>query len=151
MLRAGDSGRMTYPTQQHALTKPRNPCGQWRAPHVSHAELGRKEGQRGTKVGCRGPSGDRAGPRERVRRFAPILTRATRLPTDRTGGAGVLPVVARGACQKFQRCALATRKSRNTWIRATDFNSSGYTKYASSASVSASPNSCTNPPFSSTR
>jgi hypothetical protein len=53
--------------------------------------------------------------------------------------------------QKCQRCALATRKSRNTWMRATDLSSSGYTKYASSASVFASPNNCTKPPFSSTR
>jgi hypothetical protein len=29
------------------------------------------------------------------------------------------------AAQKCQRCAFATRKSRNTWTRATDFNSSG--------------------------
>jgi hypothetical protein len=27
--------------------------------------------------------------------------------------------------QKCQRCALATRKSRNTWMRATDLSSSG--------------------------
>src|SRR5262245_33246402 len=30
--------------------------------------------------------------------------------------------------QKCQRCAFATRKSRNTWMRATDLSSSGYTK-----------------------
>ena len=32
---------------------------------------------------------------------------------------------ARLSCQKLQRCALATRKSRNTWMRATDLSSSG--------------------------
>ena len=29
------------------------------------------------------------------------------------------------AAQKFQRCAFDTRKSRNTWMRATDLSSSG--------------------------
>lgn len=31
----------------------------------------------------------------------------------------------RNTAQKFQRCALATRKSRKTWMRATDLSSSG--------------------------
>src|SRR5262249_37216194 len=38
---------------------------------------------------------------------------------------GASALLGEAKAQKCQRWALATRKSRNTWTRATDFNSSG--------------------------